>query len=172
MGGGRQYHGGNYRLNFHHEHNATDVMNAQGAKRWMLHMGHTLLATDFRGVDPRIKPCIVDFLRHKLQKYAAAQHVTHYAQWRFDESDFAFVTRDPEMLAIWRAGPGSPGFSSLSEEDQLALKLALATPATLEGFSAKELKAYLAARNVDATKVAACVEKADMLALAQASARQ
>jgi hypothetical protein len=30
FGGGRVYHGGDYRLNFHHEHNAGQVMNAAG----------------------------------------------------------------------------------------------------------------------------------------------
>lgn len=30
FGGGRAYHGGDYRLNFHHEHNAGQVMNAEG----------------------------------------------------------------------------------------------------------------------------------------------
>jgi len=35
MGGGRVYHEGNYRLEFHHGHNVREVMNAAGAKRWM-----------------------------------------------------------------------------------------------------------------------------------------
>jgi len=38
MGGGRRYHGGEYRLHFHHKHNASKVMTASGAKRWMYHM--------------------------------------------------------------------------------------------------------------------------------------
>merc|ERR1739841_279724 len=70
MGGGRAYHGGDYRLNFHHEHNAHSVMNAAGAKRWMHHMGLTLCEMDFSAIAPRIKPCLVDFLRTKVQKYA------------------------------------------------------------------------------------------------------
>merc|ERR1712137_1468185 len=43
MGGGRQYHGGDYRLHFHHTHNASSVMNAEGARRWMHHMTGAIL---------------------------------------------------------------------------------------------------------------------------------
>ena len=42
FGGGKMYHGGNYRLNFHHHGNASHVMNAKGAKRWMHHMREAL----------------------------------------------------------------------------------------------------------------------------------
>jgi hypothetical protein len=42
FGGGRQYHGGDGRVNFHHHHNASSVMNAAGARRWMHHMSHAL----------------------------------------------------------------------------------------------------------------------------------
>jgi len=91
FGGGKAYHGGDFRLNFHHTHNAAHVMNAEGAKRWMHHMGKVLVETDFRDVDPRIKPCIVDFLRTKMMKYAK-QH-----SWDFTEEDFDFVKDDPEL---------------------------------------------------------------------------
>ena len=30
MGGGKQYHGSDFRLNFHHTNNARSVMNAAG----------------------------------------------------------------------------------------------------------------------------------------------
>ena len=33
MGGGLQYHGGEFRLNFHHTHNALELMNERGATR-------------------------------------------------------------------------------------------------------------------------------------------
>ena len=48
MGGGKKYHGADFRLNFHHANNAAQVMNARGASRWMHHMRETILATDFR----------------------------------------------------------------------------------------------------------------------------
>ena len=79
MGGGRKYHGGNYRLNFHHYHNAKQVMTAAGAKRWMYHMRGALEKVRFD--DPRIKPCIVDFLRTKMMTYAKD------FGWCFDEKD-------------------------------------------------------------------------------------
>lgn len=94
MGGGAAYHGGDYRLQFHHSHNARSVMNAGGAKRWMHHMGNTLCEMKFSSVDVRIKPCLVDFLRTKVKKYAKQHH------WTFDERDFEFAERDPEMMAL------------------------------------------------------------------------
>jgi len=33
MGGGFFYQGGEYRLNFHHTHNAFELMNEKGAQR-------------------------------------------------------------------------------------------------------------------------------------------
>ena len=35
MGGGRVYHGGEYRLSFHHTHNAMQLLNDRGAQRWV-----------------------------------------------------------------------------------------------------------------------------------------
>ena len=34
MGAGPAYHGGEFRLSFHHSHNAIQLMNERGAKRW------------------------------------------------------------------------------------------------------------------------------------------
>jgi truncated hemoglobin YjbI len=87
MGGGRVYHGGQYRLNIHHEMNAGDVMNAEGASRWMYHMRNTLVDFDFDPFgDVRILPCIVEFLKTKMKSYAK-EHM-----WEFDERDFEFAT--------------------------------------------------------------------------------
>lgn len=88
MGGGKYYHGGDYRLTFHHEHNAESVMNARGAQRWMHHMRLAVAdnernpATSFAAIDPRVLPCLKDFLRTKMLKYSK-QH-----DWKFDNSDF------------------------------------------------------------------------------------
>ena len=68
MGGGRKYHGGEYRLKFHHENNAKEVMTAAGATRWMYHMRQTLQSMRFD--DPRVKPAILDFLGTKMMTYA------------------------------------------------------------------------------------------------------
>lgn len=86
FGGGRWYHGGNYRLNFHHTHNAREIMTAKGAQRWMYHMGGALMAAKDKTVfkdDPRILTCIVDFLEAKMRTYAMDHG------WKFDEADFA-----------------------------------------------------------------------------------
>jgi truncated hemoglobin YjbI len=87
FGGGRCYHGGNYRLTFHHQHNAREIMNAPGAKRWMFHMAAALNVVKDKNPlfkkDPRIFPCIVDFLEAKMRTYAMDHG------WKFDASDFA-----------------------------------------------------------------------------------
>lgn len=88
FGGGRCYHGGNYRLNFHHTHNAREIMTAKGATHWMHLMQDTLLhllhdkKNPFLVQDPRVFPCIVSFLETKMRTYAAEHG------WKFDESDF------------------------------------------------------------------------------------
>lgn len=87
MGGGKQYHGGDYRLNFHHSNNAAAVMNARGATRWIYHM--KLALNDHRSelneLDARVIPCINDFLRTKMIKYAE-EH-----SWKFNEADFGDI---------------------------------------------------------------------------------
>ena len=84
FGGGKYYHGGDYRLNFHHTHNAESVMNASGARRWMFHMRAALREhkKELDELDRRIVPCIVDFLRVKMYKYSCDH------SWQFDPSDF------------------------------------------------------------------------------------
>eukprot|EP00980_Cylindrotheca_fusiformis_P020429 scaffold7479_cov61-Cylindrotheca_fusiformis.AAC.1 len=87
MGGGRLYMGGTDRLNFHHQINAEPIMNENGAKRWIRHMkiafwnNHHL---HFSGAnaDPRILPCLVDFLKTKMMSYATLHG------WEFDTTDF------------------------------------------------------------------------------------
>ncbi|MFT5741138.1 MAG: truncated hemoglobin YjbI [Gammaproteobacteria bacterium] len=71
MGGGETYHGGEFRLNFHHSHNAMALMNDRGAKRWVKLMAETLNdpATDL-STDPRVRPAINTFLHYFVGKYA------------------------------------------------------------------------------------------------------
>ena len=86
FGGGRVYWGGHARLGFHHSsQHAEPVMTAQGSSRWMKHMQSAIASYDFVGNgydDPRIIPCIVDFLKAKVRAYAQ-----EYA-WEMDESDY------------------------------------------------------------------------------------
>jgi hypothetical protein len=83
MGGGRVYHGGLGRLNYHHRYNAKEIMHAKGAARWMHHMKKSLRKNNrhFQS-DPRILPCIVEFLETKMKIYAKVH------EWEFDASDF------------------------------------------------------------------------------------
>jgi len=72
MGGGPYYHGAEYRLNFHHHHNAMQLMNDKGAELWSKLMLETLddsthLMTD----DLRIRTSINTFLSFFMSKYAA-----------------------------------------------------------------------------------------------------
>jgi len=71
MGGGMAYHGGEYRLSFHHTHNAMQLMNDKGAQRWVSLMVDTLNdeSIDMTN-DPRVRPAINTFLSHFLSKYA------------------------------------------------------------------------------------------------------
>jgi truncated hemoglobin YjbI len=96
MGGGRCYHGGNYRLSFHHHHNASEIMTASGTKRWMYHMRRAL-SSYRKFTDPRIKPCIMDFLKTKMMTYAQE------FEWDFDERDFEFNDEVVEKASRGRA---------------------------------------------------------------------
>jgi len=71
MGGGLQYHGGEFRLNFHHTHNAHELMNERGATRWIELMVDTLNDPDVDYTDDeRVRPAINTFLDFFVGKYA------------------------------------------------------------------------------------------------------
>lgn len=71
MGAGPIYHGGDFRLNFHHTHNAIQLMNEKGAKRWVKLMVEALDASnDHMTNDPRVRLSINTFLTHFFGKYA------------------------------------------------------------------------------------------------------
>ncbi len=71
MGGGSFYHGGEYRLSFHHTHNALALMNDKGAKRWVDLMIATLNDPQLDlSQDSRVRPAINTFLAHFMDKYA------------------------------------------------------------------------------------------------------
>lgn len=82
MGGGTAYHGGEYRLNFHHTHNAFELMNAKGAERWVKLMIDTLNdpANDLTE-DPRVRPALNTFLSHFMGKYADEFHFENIADF-------------------------------------------------------------------------------------------
>jgi truncated hemoglobin YjbI len=71
MGGGPYYHGAEFRLNFHHTHNAMAVMNDRGAARWVALMNEMLEASAGHMTDdPRVRIATNTFLTHFLGKYA------------------------------------------------------------------------------------------------------
>lgn len=71
MGGGQYYHGGEYRLSFHHSHNAMALMNDKGAKRWCELMLQTLHDPSLDlSDDPRVRRSINTFLSYFMDKYA------------------------------------------------------------------------------------------------------
>jgi truncated hemoglobin YjbI len=71
MGGGAIYHGGEFRLNFHHNHNAMQLMNDKGAQRWVKLMAETLNdpVIDLT-MDSRVRTAINTFLKYFVGKYA------------------------------------------------------------------------------------------------------
>lgn len=71
MGGGPYYHGAEFRLNFHHTHNAMQLMNDKGAERWSQLMLETLDdSDDVMTPDPRVRRSLNTFLSHFMTKYA------------------------------------------------------------------------------------------------------
>lgn len=71
MGGGPYYHGGEFRLSFHHRHNAMALMNDKGAERWVTLMRETLdTSSDLMTDDVRVRTSINTFLAHFMTKYA------------------------------------------------------------------------------------------------------
>ncbi len=71
MGGGPYYHGAEFRLNFHHTHNAMALMNDKGAERWVKLMRDTLdTSSDLMTDDKRVRQSVNTFLAHFMTKYA------------------------------------------------------------------------------------------------------
>ena len=71
MGGGPYYHGAEFRLNFHHTHNAHSLMNEEGSRRWVTPMVASLEASKpLMGDDPRVRASLNTFLAHFFAKYA------------------------------------------------------------------------------------------------------
>ena len=62
-------------------------------------------------MDPRVKPCIVDFLYTRMQKYAVAHN------WEFDQSDFDCFKVDAEAWREVEAPASAPTpIQALSKE--------------------------------------------------------
>ena len=121
MGGGPYYHGAEYRLNFHHTHNAHMLLDEKGARRWVRLMVQALessqhLMTD----DPRVRLSINTFLAHFFAKYA---------------SDFKFKNRES-------FGETNPPFRPKINFMNMAAK-------SIEALSEEDLRDALIARGID-----------------------
>ena len=155
FGGGKAYHGGEYRLNFHHENNARHVMNRRGAERWHFHMMRTLedstLASDlltpsFPGDDgQRVKEAIGAFLSFFMEKYAKSFH--------FNCEGLRF---DLAMHKKQQAGSSTSSTTGLE-------KLMSLTDEEAQGLRSGQLLELLTSAGID---VSSCVERADIIALA------
>ncbi len=124
MGGGPYYHGAEFRLSFHHAHNAMALMNDRGAERWVNLMRDTLNASsDLMTDDPRVRISINTFLSYFMSKYA---------------EEFGFADR--HLL-----GETNPPL-------QRRINLMKMTTEAIEALSEQELSDALAERGVDVSQ--------------------
>ena len=125
MGGGLKYHGAEFRLNFHHQHNALEVMNARGAERWVQLMVQALGESEKHMLeDPRVRISINTFLTHFMKKY---------------EVDFGF-----ENIEVFGA-TNAPVKSKLNFLNM--------TDASIEALSEPDLREGLSGRGVDVSEI-------------------
>jgi truncated hemoglobin YjbI len=138
MGGGPYYHGAEFRLSFHHTHNAMALMNDRGAERWSNLMLNTLdSSSDLMTDDPRIRASINTFLAHFMSKYA---------------DEFAFENRSP--------------FGETNAPITRKINFMKMSSEAIEALSKEELSDALAERGVDVSRypsMEAMVSKALMI---------
>lgn len=124
MGGGPYYHGADYRLNFHHYHNAIQLMDDTGAQRWSTLMRDTLdAATNILPDDGRVRRSINTFLDYFMAKYA---------------DDFSFENQY--------------FFGEVNLPYEQKINFMKMSTAAIEALSDAELGRALAARGVDISK--------------------
>jgi truncated hemoglobin YjbI len=110
MGGGPYYHGAEYRLHFHHTHNAIQLMNDKGAQHWSKLMLETLEATgEHMTDDPRVRTSINTFLSHFMAKYAE--------DFGFGNRSFFGETNPPFIQKINFLKMTTEAIEALPEED-------------------------------------------------------
>ncbi|NVO56922.1 hypothetical protein HW561_14095 [Rhodobacteraceae bacterium B1Z28] len=124
MGGGPHYHGAEFRLSFHHTHNAMALMNDKGVERWVTLMRETLDASsDLMADDPRVRTSINTFLAYFMTKYSD--------EFRFQDRHIFGETNGPLKCRI--------NFMKMTTE-------------AIEGLSEKELSDALIERSVDVSQ--------------------
>lgn len=124
MGAGPAYQGGEFRTNFHHKHNAIQLMNEKGAKRWAKLMVEALDDCAIHMTkDIRVRPSINTFLTHFFSKYA---------------TEFNFANRET--------------FGSTNPPMKQKINFLNMTSDAIEAMSETELREALFGRGVDAEK--------------------
>lgn len=123
MGGGPYYHGAEFRLNFHHTHNAMQLMNNKGAERWSQLMLDALDDSARLMTDPRVRLSINTFLAHFMTKYS---------------QDFAFKDRS--------------FFGKTNPPYKQKINFLRMTTEAIEALSESEISEALAERGVDVSK--------------------
>ena len=110
MGGGPYYHGAEFRLSFHHTHNAMALMNDRGAERWVKLMRETLDASsDLMTDDPRVRTSINTFLAYFMSKYAD--------QFAFEDRHIFGETNPSLKRRINFLKMTEPAIAALSEQE-------------------------------------------------------
>lgn len=110
MGGGPYYHGAEFRLSFHHTHNAMALMNDKGAMRWSDLMLNTLDASsDLMTGDPRVRTAINTFLAYFMIKYSD--------EFAFDNRSSFGDTNGPLIRKINFMKMTSEAIEALGEEE-------------------------------------------------------
>ncbi len=113
MGGGPYYHGAEFRLSFHHTHNAIQLMNEKGADRWSQLMLKTLEnSSDLAAADPRIRTSINTFLSFFMAKYST--EFTFENRSFFGETNPAFE-RKIDFMKMTEQAIGDMSEAELSE---------------------------------------------------------
>jgi len=137
MGGGPYYHGAEFRLNFHHTHNAMQLMNEKGADLWSKLMLETLDASpNLWADDPRIRTSINTFLSFFMDKYAN--------EFVFENHSFFGETNPPHKRKINFMKMTEQAIEALSETELAdALSECGVDVAKYEGKAAKVNKALM-----------------------------
>lgn len=137
MGGGPYYHGAEFRLNFHHHHNAMQLMNDKGANLWSRLMLETLDdSAQHMTDDPRVRISINTFLAFFMTKYAE--------DFAFENRSFFGETNPPYKRKIDFMTMTEDAIAALSEEDLAeALSARGVDVSQYEGKSAKVKKALM-----------------------------
>mmetsp|Transcript_19692 Transcript_19692/g.46024 ORF Transcript_19692/g.46024 Transcript_19692/m.46024 type:complete len:241 (-) Transcript_19692:286-1008(-) len=104
FGCGRMYHGGEFRLDFHHRQtSAFTIMNGRGAERWIHHMKAALddeIPIGNEVTDSRIRVAINTFLQFFLEYYGDS------FGFEVAPNVFGDVSKASPDKSAWKAGDG------------------------------------------------------------------